>query len=45
MSGADQEDAQTQLIDTLKSQYPHVSQEVTVTSDTVGAIATATASG
>lgn len=45
MSGADQKEAQQQLIDGMKSKYPNASQDVSVSSDTTGAIATATASG
>lgn len=45
MSGADQKEAQKQLIDGMKSKYPHASQNVSVSSDTTGAIATATATG
>lgn len=45
MSGADQKEAQQQLIDGMKSKYPNASQDVSVSSDTTGAIATATALG
>ena len=45
MSGADQPEAQKQLIDEMLIKYPTASQNISVSSDTTGAIATATASG
>ncbi|XP_021355613.1 N-acetyl-D-glucosamine kinase-like [Mizuhopecten yessoensis] len=45
MSGADQKEAQQQIIDGMKSKYSQVSQNVAVSSDTNGSIATATATG
>ncbi|XP_048777730.1 N-acetyl-D-glucosamine kinase-like [Ostrea edulis] len=45
MSGADQKDAQNQLISGIKSKYPQCSQNVFIASDTAGAIATATEKG
>lgn len=45
MSGADQKEAQDQLIDGIKSKYPQCSQNVYIASDTAGAIATATEKG
>ncbi|XP_033757375.1 N-acetyl-D-glucosamine kinase-like [Pecten maximus] len=45
MSGADQKEAQQQIIDGMKSKYGEVSESVAVSSDTNGAIATATATG
>lgn len=45
MSGADQKEAQDQLISGMKSKYPQCSQNVYIASDTAGAIATATEKG
>ncbi|XP_062572218.1 N-acetyl-D-glucosamine kinase-like [Saccostrea cucullata] len=45
MSGADQKEAQDQLISGMKSRYPQCSQNVFIASDTAGAIATATEKG
>jgi len=45
MSGADQKEAQQQLIDGMMSKYSDASQNVAVSSDTNGSIATASPSG
>ncbi|XP_069139948.1 N-acetyl-D-glucosamine kinase-like isoform X1 [Argopecten irradians] len=45
MSGADQKEAQQQIINGMKSKHSEVSENVAVSSDTNGAIATATATG
>ena len=45
MSGADQKEAQDQLISGMKSKYPQCSENVFIASDTAGAVATATEKG
>jgi uncharacterized protein YdhG (YjbR/CyaY superfamily) len=38
MSGADQKEAQQQLIDGMKSKYPNASQNISVSSDTLNKV-------
>ena len=45
MSGADEAESQTQLIDQIKAQYSADCEEVFVASDTWGALFTATPAG